>query len=101
MATLSTDTIVDLNLTTEKNTYHVNCWADEATEAPTRIDAPAMLDAVGDVILENGTAIEGGDAKKFSEFANLFLTAKDQFMGGWWTSELSDSGARLWKLNAK
>jgi len=48
----------------KKNTYHVNCWADEATEAPTRIDAPAMLDAVGDVILENGTAIEGGDAKK-------------------------------------
>ena len=56
---------------------------------PTRIDAPAMLDAVGDVILENGTALEGGvgDPKKFSEFANIFLTAKDQFMGGWWTSD--------------
>ena len=54
MATLSKDTVVDGNPTTEKNTYHVNCWVDEATEAPARVDALAMMDIVGDVILDDG-----------------------------------------------
>lgn len=54
MASLSKDTVVDGVPTTEKNTYHVNCWADEATEAPARVDALARMDIVGGVILEDG-----------------------------------------------
>lgn len=29
------------------------------------------------------------------------MTAKDQFMAGWWTSKLNELGARVWKLTEK
>ena len=61
-----------------------------------------MMDIVGGIILEDSTT-------NFSTYEHLFLTAKDQFMGGWWTatyeerpgSFLVNNDLTLWKLNPK
>lgn len=91
MANLSIYTVVDnagiMEPGEETNTYHVNCWVGESTEAPPRVDARAMMDIVGNTILENVTV-----ENNFSTYPMLFLTAKDQFMGGWWTSAEYNSG---------
>lgn len=81
----------------ETNAYHVNCWAEGATEPPEKVDVLAMIDIVGGIILEDS------NKKGFSNFSTyeyLFLTAKDQFMGGWWTAPY-DADEILWKLNPK
>ena len=64
----------------DTNAFHVNCYIGESTEAPARVDILAMIDVIGGIILEDSTT-------NFSTYTDLILTAKDGFMGGWWTAE--------------
>jgi len=51
MANLSKSSFVGgIGMVTETNTYHVNCWVGESTEAPPRVDARAMMNVVGNTI---------------------------------------------------